>query len=68
MDAIFLTLTLAGLAAAAAMIVLLITLMLLVFYLHLDREKTPLIIDQPEDNLDNDSIFTVLARCIREAK
>lgn len=43
-------------------------LLLLVFYLHLDREKTPLIIDQPEDNLDNDSIFTVLARCIREAK
>lgn len=43
-------------------------LLLLVFYLHLDREKTPLIIDQPEDNLDNDSIFMVLARCIREAK
>lgn len=43
-------------------------LLLLVFYLHLDKEKTPLIIDQPEDNLDNDSIFTVLARCIREAK
>ena len=43
-------------------------LLLLVFYLHLDREKTPLIIDQPEDNLDNDSIFSVLATCIREAK
>lgn len=43
-------------------------LLLLVFYLHLDKEKTPLIIDQPEDNLDNDSIFTVLAKCIREAK
>lgn len=43
-------------------------LLLLVFYLHLDMEKTPLIIDQPEDNLDNDSIFTVLASCIREAK
>lgn len=43
-------------------------LLLLVFYLHLDKEKTPLIIDQPEDNLDNDSIFSVLARCIREAK
>src|SRR5690606_26821242 len=43
-------------------------LLLLVFYLHLDMEKTPLIIDQPEDNLDNDSIFTVLANCIREAK
>ena len=40
----------------------------MVFYLHLDKEKTPLIIDQPEDNLDNDSIFSVLARCIRQAK
>jgi len=27
-------------------------LLLLIFYLHLDKEKTPLIIDQPEDNLD----------------
>lgn len=43
-------------------------LLLLVFYLHLDMEKTPLIIDQPEDNLDNDSIFSVLAHCIRQAK
>lgn len=43
-------------------------LLLLVFYLHLDMDSTPLIIDQPEDNLDNDSIFAVLARCIREAK
>lgn len=43
-------------------------LLLLVFYLHLDKEKTPLIIDQPEDNLDNDSIFSVLATCIRQAK
>ncbi|WHT41462.1 hypothetical protein QLQ11_08570 [Ochrobactrum sp. SSR] len=43
-------------------------LLLLVFYLHLDMEKTPLIIDQPEDNLDNDSIFSVLANCIRVAK
>lgn len=43
-------------------------LLLLVFYLHLDMENTPLIIDQPEDNLDNDSIFSVLANCIREAK
>ncbi|UKV16868.1 AAA family ATPase [Thalassospiraceae bacterium SW-3-3] len=43
-------------------------LLLLVFYLHLDKEKTPLIIDQPEDNLDNESIFSVLAKCIRESK
>lgn len=43
-------------------------LLLLVFYLHLDMENTPLIIDQAEDNLDNDSIFSVLAKCIRTAK
>lgn len=43
-------------------------LLLLVFYLHLDMDSSPLIIDQPEDNLDNDSIFAVLAKCIREAK
>ena len=43
-------------------------LLLLVFYLQLDKENTPLIIDQPEDNLDNESIFSVLANCIREAK
>ncbi|ARE81784.1 chromosome partition protein Smc [Roseovarius mucosus] len=43
-------------------------LLLLVFYLHLDMENTPLVIDQAEDNLDNDSIFSVLAKCIRSAK
>lgn len=43
-------------------------LLLLIFYLQLDRKNTPLVIDQPEDNLDNDSIFKVLAKCIREAK
>ena len=43
-------------------------LLLLIFYLQLDRQNTPLVIDQPEDNLDNDSIFKVLAKCIREAK
>lgn len=43
-------------------------LLLLIFYLQLDRKNTPLIIDQPEDNLDNESIFSVLANCIRDAK
>jgi predicted ATPase len=43
-------------------------LLLLVFYLQLDKDNIPLVIDQPEDNLDNDSIFTVLAKCIRQAK
>jgi len=43
-------------------------LLLLVFYLQLDRDNIPLVIDQPEDNLDNESIFSVLANCIRDAK
>lgn len=43
-------------------------LLLLIFYLQLDLDNIPLVIDQPEDNLDNDSIFAVLAKCIREAK
>ena len=43
-------------------------LLLLVFYLQLDRDNIPLVIDQPEDNLDNESIFKVLANCIRQAK
>lgn len=43
-------------------------LLLLVFYLQLDQETTPLVIDQPEDNLDNESIFDILAECIRQAK
>ena len=43
-------------------------LLLLIFYLQLDLKNTPLVIDQPEDNLDNASIFKVLATCIRDAK
>lgn len=43
-------------------------LLLLIFYLHLDKDNIPLVIDQPEDNLDNDSIFKILSKCIREAK
>lgn len=43
-------------------------LLLLIFYLQLDKDDIPLIIDQPEDNLDNESIFKVLAECIRNAK
>lgn len=43
-------------------------LLLLIFYLQLDKDDIPLVIDQPEDNLDNESIFKVLAECIRNAK
>jgi ABC-type lipoprotein export system ATPase subunit len=42
--------------------------LLLVFYLMIDKEDIPLIIDQPEDNLDNKSVFQVLTRFIKSAK
>ncbi len=42
--------------------------LLLVFYLIIDKEDIPLVIDQPEDNLDNKSVFQVLTRFIKAAK
>jgi ABC-type lipoprotein export system ATPase subunit len=42
--------------------------LLLVFYLVIDQDDRPLIIDQPEENLDNQSVFQLLAPCIKEAK
>lgn len=41
---------------------------LLIFYLALEKSNSPLIIDQPEDNLDNQSIYSKLAPCICKAK
>lgn len=42
--------------------------LLLVFYLMLDRQEIPLIIDQPEDNLDNKSVYEILVTFIKQAK
>ena len=42
--------------------------LLLVFYLLLDKSNIPLIIDQPEDNLDNHSVATILVPFIKAAK
>lgn len=42
--------------------------LLLIFYLLLDNNNTPLIIDQPEDNLDNNSVANVLVPFIKQAK
>ena len=41
---------------------------LLIFYLFISRDETPLVIDQPEENLDNETIYGVLVPCIKEAK
>ncbi|WP_265822591.1 TrlF family AAA-like ATPase [Geovibrio ferrireducens] len=42
--------------------------LLLVFYLLLDKSDIPLMIDQPEDNLDNQSVAKVLVPFIKKAK
>lgn len=42
--------------------------LLLIFYLLIDRRETPLIIDQPEENLDNRTVYELLVPCIKEAR
>ena len=42
--------------------------LLLIFYLLVDRGQIPLIIDQPEENLDNQTMFDLLVPCLRDAK
>ena len=42
--------------------------LLLIFYLILDKDNKPLIIDQPEDNLDNQSVAEILVPYIKSAK
>lgn len=42
--------------------------LLLVFYLLVDRDEVPLIIDQPEENLDNQTVYELLVPCMKEAK
>jgi len=41
---------------------------LLIFYLFISQENTPLVIDQPEGNLDNETVYGVLRPCIKLAK
>jgi ABC-type lipoprotein export system ATPase subunit len=42
--------------------------LLLVFYLLLDKDDIPLVIDQPEENLDNQTVYELLVPCMKEAK
>lgn len=42
--------------------------LLLIFYLLIDKRRNPIILDQPEENLDNETIFTLLVPVISEAK
>lgn len=42
--------------------------LLLVFYLLVDKSENPLVIDQPEGNLDNETVFRLLVPSIKLAK
>ena len=42
--------------------------LLLIFHLMIDKSEIPLVIDQPEDNLDNESVYTMLSKFIKQAK
>ena len=42
--------------------------LLLVFYLLVDKGRNPIILDQPEENLDNETIVSLLVPVINEAK
>jgi hypothetical protein len=41
-------------------------LILLLFYLLVDRGRAPLLLDQPEENLDNDTVAAVVVPALRE--
>lgn len=42
--------------------------LLLIFYLLIDKNKKPIIIDQPEENLDNETIYQKLVPFIKKVK
>ncbi len=42
--------------------------LLLVFYLLIDQDMMPLLIDQPENNLDNETVYKLLVECVKKAK
>lgn len=42
--------------------------LLLIFYLIVDQDDIPLVIDQPEENLDNQTVYKTLVPCIKDAK
>lgn len=42
--------------------------LLLLFYLLIDKDDRPLVIDQPEENLDNQTVYEQLVNSIKDAK
>lgn len=43
-------------------------LLLLVSYPLVDKDDIPIVINQPEENLDNQTIYRILVKCVRKAK
>ncbi|HUU15861.1 MAG TPA: hypothetical protein VMW72_01825 [Sedimentisphaerales bacterium] len=41
---------------------------LLIFYLFIAKDELPLLMDQPEENLDNETVYKIIVPCIKEAK
>ncbi|ESX84857.1 TrlF family AAA-like ATPase [Mesorhizobium sp. LSHC412B00] len=42
--------------------------LLLIFYLLVDKGRNPLVLDQPEENLDNETVVSLLVPVLNEAK
>ena len=42
--------------------------LLLIFYLLVDKGRNPIILDQPEENLDNETVVSLLVPVLDEAK
>ena len=42
--------------------------LLLIFYLLVDKGRNPIILDQPEENLDNETVVSLLVPVLTEAK
>ena len=42
--------------------------LLLIFYLLVDKGRIPIVLDQPEENLDNETVVSLLVPVINEAK
>lgn len=42
--------------------------LLLIFYLLVDKERLPIVLDQPEENLDNETVVSLLVPVLTQAK
>lgn len=42
--------------------------LLLIFYLLVDRDRMPIVLDQPEENLDNETVYELLVSVLTRAK